>query len=389
VLAAELAYRLAGGHGRRERLAAAAFAALSLALLADPFTAWLRQGAEGMSEPLLVALVLGALRAGLGGFVRGALALGALAALLRPEGWPLLALYGLWLWRRDRPARPLIVALAGAVPALWLGPDLLSSGDALGGAERAQRGDGGALQALLEVLARAAQLPLAAAWPLAALAILRRAPRTAVLAAGALAWIAIVAVMAVAGFAGLPRFMAPAAAVAGILGGVGLARLLALAGGRGPQRRALPAVALAAVVASLALQLPPRGEQLREAARATARIGHSHDRLRALARADGGRPALLRCGRLSTSDVLVRTALSWQLDVPLADVVSFGTPPRRSGAFVVGPRASPRLRLGTAARAELRAQLGEWRVYSLKCPATATASASASARSAGVSGARR
>jgi hypothetical protein len=367
VLAAELAARLAADRGRGARVAAAAFAAGSLALLADPVTTWARQGAGGMSEPLLVALVLGAVRAQLGDRSRLALLLGALAALVRPEVWPLLAAYGLWRWRADPAARPLLLAVALALPALWLGPDLLT-GDALGSAGRAQRGGGGPL----EVLGRAAALPLAAAWPLALAAVAGRDRRVLALGLGALAWIAVVAAMAAAGFPGLPRFMAPAAAVVGVLGGAGLARLAAA-----PRSRAvaLLAVALALVTA---LQLPGRVAELPRALRTTARIGASHDRLRALARAVGRDP-LLRCGHLATSDVLVRTALAWELDVPLSSVVSFGVAPHLSGSFVVGPQASPRLRDGVRAVAEQIARRGEWRAYSLDCPAAR----------AGVSGARR
>jgi hypothetical protein len=189
---------------------------------------------------------------------------------------------------------------------------------------------------------------------------------------GAIAWIAIVTTMAAAGFPGLPRFMAPAAAVVGVLGGVGLARLVAL-------RRA-PAVAALGVALALvtALQLPRRAAELPHALRTTARIDDSHDRLRALARAVGRGP-LLRCGHFATSDVLARTALAWELDVPLEDVVSFGVTPRLSGAFVVGPRAVRGLRDGVRAVAVPLARRGEWRAYSLDCPAMTP----------GVSGARR
>lgn len=367
VLAADLACFLAAERRRGARVAAATFAAASLALLADPVTMWARQGAAGMSEPLLVALVLGALRAQLGGRPRPALALAALAALVRPEVWPLLAVYGAWRWRAEAASRPLIAAIALALPALWFGPGLLTAGDALGSAERAQRDGGG----LWEVLVRAAALPLAAAWPLALVAVAGRDRRVLALGLGALGWIAIVAAMAAAGFPGLPRFMAPAAAVVGVLSGVGLARLV--------ERRTPAVVALGVALALVtALELPGRAAELPHALRTTARIGDSHDRLRALVDAVGRGP-LLRCGHLATSDVLARTALAWELDVPLADVVSFGVTPRLSGAFVVGPQASRRLRAGVRAVAEPLGRRGEWRAYSLDCPAA----------TAGVSGARR
>ena len=61
---------------------------------------------------------------------RLALALAGLAALVRPEVWPLLALYGLWRWRAEPALRPSIAAIAVAVPALWFGPGLFGGGAA-------------------------------------------------------------------------------------------------------------------------------------------------------------------------------------------------------------------------------------------------------------------
>jgi hypothetical protein len=377
LLAAEIAFVLTAGRARALRLAAAAFAATSLALLSDDVTMWARQAAGGMSEPLLVALVLGALRAGLAGRVRGTLMLLALAALVRPEAWPLLVAYGLWCARGDRRARPLVAALVLGVALLWLAPGLLGADGGGAAAGRAQRGTGDPLEAL----GWAALLPLAVAWPLALVAV-RGAGPARLPAGAALGWIALVAVMTLAGFPGLPRFMAPAAAVVGVLGGAGLAALLERPRAHGRVLPALVAVALVAVLVGL----PSRVAELPHAWSSSARIDDSHARLRALVR-EIGRGPLLRCGRLATSDVLVRTALAWELDVPLADVVSFGEPSRRSGAFVVGLQASPGLREAMRAAGTRLGRRGEWSVYSVACPVTA--SASAAARSAGVSGATR
>ncbi|HEX8074333.1 MAG TPA: hypothetical protein VF545_05070 [Thermoleophilaceae bacterium] len=65
---------------------------------------------------------------------RGAavMALLALVGLLRPEAWLLSAAYWLWLARSlDTGARLRLGALAVAAPALWIGSDLLVTGDAL------------------------------------------------------------------------------------------------------------------------------------------------------------------------------------------------------------------------------------------------------------------
>ncbi len=379
VLAGELAHHLAAGLPRATRRAAALFAVVVLALLFDDVTAWSRQVAGGMSEVLLVGLVLGAVRAAVGGHVRAALVLGALGALVRPEGWVLLVAYAAWTWARGQNprARPVAAAVVLLVPALWLAPDLLGAGG--GGSERAQRGTGDPAEALWW----AAMLPLAVAWPLAFLAARQRPGASRVLAAGALAWIGLVAAMTLLGFPGLPRFAAPAAAVVAVLGGVGLAALLARPRENGP-------VVLAAVALTLGLgvaALPHRIGAVPDAWRAAARISDSHDRLRAAVRTAGGRAALLRCGRLATSDVLVRTALAWELGVPLSHVVSFGEPSRRSGTFVVGLQASPGLRHEMLAAGRPAARQGEWSVVSVACPVTA--SSSAAARNAGVSGASR
>ena len=87
-----------------------------------------------------------------------ALALATAAALLRPEVWPFLGVYGLWLWRSDRAARPAVVAAAIAVPVLWLGPDLLGIGGALS-ASRAARGEPSLGSAALE------DVPASRCWP--------------------------------------------------------------------------------------------------------------------------------------------------------------------------------------------------------------------------------
>ena len=393
VLAAHLAYRLAAPLDRRARVAGAAFAVATLVLLADSFTDWGRQGAAGMSEPLLVTLVLGAVAAALCGRSRAVLALAGAAALVRPETWPLLAAYGLWRWRSEPALRPWVAGLAIAVPALWVAPELLAGGGASAG-ERALRGGGEPVHEFLEVFTRAAPMPLAATWPLALLAVAWRPHDRALvtLAAGAVAWIGVVAVMAFAGFPGLPRFMAPAVAVAGVLAGVGLAGLLACAArprARGLPRgivRPLAAGALAAVLLVTAAQVPGRARELAGALSDTVDVARSYDRLRALTRSIE-RDRLLRCGALATSDVLSRTALAWELGVPLSGVVSFGRPPTASGAFVVGERSSVRVRRHTWPGAERLGARGAWRAYSIGCPPRAAAGSGA--RSAGVSGARR
>ena len=372
VLAGQLAFALTGQLQQRLRLAAAAFAVVSLLLLGDSATMWTRQGAAGMSEPPAVALSLGAAAAAVARHARRALILGALVALLRPEAWPLLVGYGLWVWRDDPALRPWVAGVAITVPALWLGPDLLASGDAPGGATRARRRDMGMpLNQGAELLARAAAMPLAVAWPLALFGAIGARPRNVLagpthqharraLAAGAAGWIVIVAAMAAAGYSGLARYCAPAAAMIGVVAAVGFAHLLALA-----HRRHVIAGLLLAVLAAAGPQLPARVADLEQGLADVGQSGRSNDRLRSLARAIG-RQRLLRCGTLMTSDVRVRTALAWQLGVPLKRVVSIADPPTAPALVVIGPDASTRLRRVMRSR-DLLGASGEWRAYARRC----------------------
>jgi hypothetical protein len=266
VLATRLGGRVAGA-------AAAALMALS--------SWWAFNTALGNSEGLLAAAVLWAVVAHLAGRHRTALALGAAAALLRPEVWPFLGLYGLWLWRTDRAQRLAVVIAAVVVVLLWVAPDLLGT-EGLTGASRAARGEPSLGSAALEDIPGLAVLAdfvslLTIPACLAALAALIAGPRVArVLGAGALAWVAIVAVMAQAGYAGNPRYLVAAAAIGCVLA-------------RADRRDALP--------------------QLVDAA--------------------GGRDALTRCTVHTAPDV--RPLVAWELDISMLGI---DRPPRRPDVVV-------------------------------------------------------
>src|SRR3954449_6200903 len=117
------AYRLTRRLGGGVVGATAAAAAYGMA-------SWsIRNALLGNSEGLLVALGLAAIERHLAGRRHAAFALGVGAALLRPETWPFLGLYGLWLAWRDERARRLVAAGFAALPVLWLLPELWGSGD--------------------------------------------------------------------------------------------------------------------------------------------------------------------------------------------------------------------------------------------------------------------
>jgi hypothetical protein len=184
------------------------------------------QAAVGGEAPLVLAFALGGFELWRAGRVRGALLCGAACALLRVEAWPFLAAAGVVTWRREPGVRPLVAAFAVVIPALWFVPEWIGSGDPLRSGARARVPNPGQ-PALADVPALASLEAAAriALWPLllGAALIIRRPLARLVLAAGA-AWVALVALMAQAGFSGEPRYALPGVALMSVAAAAGLAR---------------------------------------------------------------------------------------------------------------------------------------------------------------------
>src|SRR5215207_6310086 len=158
LLAFGLARRLAGGSRLAGVLGAAAV------LLCGALPAYTAAGAE---PALVIALALGAAAAWRERRMRLALACAVGCALLRVEAWPFVAVVGAVLWRARPQDRLLLAALAVGIPAAWLVPELIGSGDVLRSGTRARVPNPGQ-PALADVpglaaLRAAAALPL---WPL-------------------------------------------------------------------------------------------------------------------------------------------------------------------------------------------------------------------------------
>ncbi len=320
VMAYRLAVRLGGGR------TAGVLAAAGLALA----TGYLYNAARGDSEGLLVALTLWAVCLHLDGRRHAALLAGTAAGLLRPEIWPLLAVYGLVVLRRERSARTvaLLGVLGAAVLALWLVPERVGGGDWLRAATRAQRPAEDApgaseLPFVLTLLngARAVVWPLFAGAVVAVLAARRRAPRTSAeravlgLAAGAVAWAVLVALMAEAGFTGHLRYLTVPAAVACVLGALGLPAAVRWARGR-TAAWARIAIGVGAG-AGLAVALAQLGLDVASLAREGRRYGRE---LPQLVDRAGGRAGLLACGPLG-ADHFSRQAIAHRLRLRQSDIL--------------------------------------------------------------------
>ena len=252
VMAARVACRLAGP-------AAGWVAAAVLAVALVP--SWMNIVAMGREEGLLCGLILWAVDCHLLRRQGQAFALAFAASLLRPEVWPFLGLYGVWLlWRAPR-LRVLILGLFVALLPLWFIPDVVTVGNPLQSSQKAQGDVSHAT--LTDPVKRAVELVpvplLLVALAAAALAAVRmrrmgvreavrmagggaRGDRSArgdlasgecelvvvVLLVGALGWVALVAATSkVANYAGIARFQHPAAAVVAVLAGVGAVWLAA------------------------------------------------------------------------------------------------------------------------------------------------------------------
>lgn len=345
--AAVLAYRLAATADRGAGAAAPLVAGGALALSSW----WFFNASLGNSEGLLVAAALWAVAAHLAGRPRAALGLAVAAALLRPEAWPFLGLYALWLWRaRDASLGFLALALA-PVPLLWFGPDVLGAGGALGASDAA-RGTASPQSAVyadvpaLEVLADFVELVTPPVL-LAAIAGAFLGGRVArALAAGGVGWIVLVALMTQAGYAGNPRYNVVSAAFACVLAGLGIVALA-----RQPALRVALATALAGT--TLAFTAGDLSDQLDE-------LGSRADRreqLTALVDRVGARRLATACPPVRTNQPM-KAMVGWMIDVPMEDLAD---PPGARGTVLAAPPGydgGPPLPATRGDRPGLRS--GEW-----------------------------
>jgi len=290
----------------------------------------IRNAGLGNSEGLLVALALAAVDRHLAGRPRHAFLFGLGAALLRPEAWPFLGLYGLWLLWREPGARRLVVVGFVVLPVLWLLPELWGSGDLLRAAHRAHTPNANSaafaddpvgavirqFASMLTSLVKAGIGALVVAW-LVQLAPGRREQRAAAgLLIGGAVWVAEVAVMTNDGFSGNARYLILPAAIACILAGTGVGWLV-----RALPRRALrPAFAVPAlaVVAAVGFAIPSV-RRVDPVLRANAYQARLTDGLVGAMAQAGGRDPLLRCGTPYTGRFQV-PAVAWQLHVHTTQV---------------------------------------------------------------------
>jgi hypothetical protein len=357
-------------------------AAIGIVLTGRQDQAWYYYFLHGTSEAILVAIAVWAVDRLLDRRHLQAYVIMAAGGLIRPEWWPFLGLYAIWLWFREpafsRPAMRLVLLAGLAVqPIGWFVPPWITTGQPFLAATHAADYNGHlGSDVLRSILARGVRDQLLPALILALVAVVIgwvRDRNRIILAIGAgiIGWWVVVVGETLDGYPGLERFFLPAAALTTVLGGVGLAEVARLAGGlAGSARR--PVIAGAALLLAVAC-IPFTTTQIsvvRADERHAVQGVHLLDTLTQAVAAAGGKARVLPCPSSFTAvNHSAQTALAWKLGVTLQRV---GTSMRAPGVDFVGPKAAqiggpakvdPRL-----TRAETIATAGPWRVVRLTDP---------------------
>jgi hypothetical protein len=264
VFAGRIAYRItlsdtpAGERFSHPQVAAWAAAVLAgLAVLGlEDYTHYIL---SVQSDPMIVTFTLAAIDSHLSGRPRLAFWLGVLAALGRPEAWPFLALYALWLWRRMPSMRWSIGAAAAIVLFMWFGIPTITNHRPFVAGQLAQLSPRALHQnKVVGTIGRFTELEYLPIWIAAlctvAVAVVRRHRLILVLAAGSGLWVIVEIAFALHGWPALPRYLMEPAAVAAALAGVAVGWVLLEA----PRlRRGWPRWAGVPVVALLVAALVP------------------------------------------------------------------------------------------------------------------------------------
>jgi hypothetical protein len=361
---------------------AGVLAAIGIVLTGRLDQAWYYYFLHGTSEAILVAVAVWTVDRLLDRRHLQAYLIMAAGGLIRPEWWPFLGLYAIWLWFRHpdfrSPAMRLVLLAGLAVqPIGWFVPPWVTTGQPFLAATHAADYNGHlGSNVLRSILARGVRDQLLPALILAVAAVVvswvRNRNRVILAIAAFIAgWWVVVVAETLDGYPGLERFFLPAAALTTVLGGVGLAEVARLAGGlAGSWRRAVTAgVAIVLAAACIPFSTAQITVVRHDETFAVQGV-HLLDTLTQAVAAAGGKAGVLPCPSSFTAvNHSAQTALAWKLGVTLQRV---GTSMRAPGIDFVGPKAA---QIGGPAKidprlthAETVATAGPWRVVRLTDP---------------------
>jgi hypothetical protein len=236
-------------------IAAAVFAGLGVLGIED----YMHYILSVQSDPVIVTLTLAAIDSHMSGRSRVVFVLGVLAALGRPEAWPFLGLYSLWLWRKVPSMRWMLFAGAAVILFMWFGIPTITNHRPLVAGQLAQLSPRALKQnKILGTLGRFTELQYLSIWIAALVAVgiafLRRNRLVLFLAGGSAVWVIVEVAFALHGWPALPRYLMEPAGVAATLAGVAVGWVLL----ETPRlRQGLPRWAGVPVVAVLVATLVP------------------------------------------------------------------------------------------------------------------------------------
>jgi hypothetical protein len=348
---------------------AGAIAALALLTSSD----WVRYLAAGNIEPVVIALLLGAIALHLGGRRGGAFVLGAMAGLARPEAWLLVGLYALDLLIRERRWWPLLLGMP-AMLALWIVPDWLGSGDLLHtfhaaeiSAEPRTLQDTG--DPAVNLVRGALGIVVVPVWigALCALALAWRDRTVRAVAVVVAGWTVPTVAATAIGYPAVPRYLVEPVALCCVLCGIGVVAVARLA--NAPRVRlalvAVLAVAFAPFAVARTIGLAHQATDSKARAHALAQLWHAADAAERHARVAQLHPVIQPSG--------LANGLVWKLDVRLRDVSPWFTQQTRI-AFINGSTRPVIARLHRRdATAKQIASSGPWRVLLVRWPQSSQA----------------
>jgi hypothetical protein len=337
LLAARLVSRRADAP-RWAPITAGVIAAAGIVITQD----WWDEMFRGTSEPMEIATALWAVLAFLDGRPGWAFGLGVATSLLRPEAWPLIILYAIWLWFKEPRLRVVVVLGLFSIPFFWFAPPWIGSGQPFLAAVHAEEYNGGlGKHPFFGVLGRGVDIQLLPALIAGGVAVAFawfEKPRdwlVLALAGGTVVWWVIVVGMTLDGYPGLERFYLPAAGMTCVLAGVGIVRLAGLVGRRSA------ALGLVATAVLVAITIPFVGGRINEASSEYHIASQAVTRLDQMTRAVaavGGHDGVFPCkSSFAAVNHSVQTALAYKLHVTLGRV---GTTMRHQGVMFVGPHDS-------------------------------------------------
>ena len=259
VFGGRIAYRLTAREGgaRWTAWAAGLFAGAAVLGIQDYFHYLM----SAQSDSMLVSVCLAAIDLYLCGRMRWAFWLGVLAGLGRPEVWPFVGLYGIWLMVKRPEMRKMVIAGGVITLFLWFGVPTITNGRPNIAGQLALRSPRecttGKITCTINRFTALDYIALElAALLVLGLALLRRNWTVVTLAGMAVGWVIVEIAFVLHGFPGVPRYLFEPAGLTAVLGGICFGWLLLDA-----KRywRALPSWAGIPVAGVLLVLMVPQG----------------------------------------------------------------------------------------------------------------------------------